>query len=725
MRMFLSNRLFFYLIFAIAFFSCEDSESDKMSGHDQMIAILDSIYQNQDVRTDLYSNQKRLNYFKSQAPDQSIGRRINQKAVIASEMLNSGLSEDAASLFTEVLTDLESNNISNSEYKGTIQSMLAIAWLRVAEQDNCLKNHSAESCIFPLKNQAIHHIPKGAENAIKIYTDLLNANPEDYESKWLLNLSYMILGKYPEGVPAKYRIAESVFNEEARIASFVNVAESVGLDHVALSGGSIMEDFNGDSYLDIMCTSWGIKDQVKVFLNDKTGGFVDFTSESGIVGISGGLNAKAGDFNNDGIIDVFITRGGWRDESGNLPNSLLKGIGDGSFVDVTIESGLLSLRPTQTMTWNDFNNDGWLDIFIGNESRGGISNPCEFYLNKGDGTFDEVSDILKVRSIGFVKGVVSDDFDNDGRMDLFLSINQGANRLLRNRRSNNSLGFVFDDISRKAGIAEPINSFPTWSFDYDHDGDQDIFVATYDMKDGDNLKELLGLPTNSDRCKLYSNNGDATFTDITEELGMDIVTLAMGSNFGDLNNDGWLDMYIGTGHPDFRFLIPNRAFINQEGKKFTEVTNSSGLGHLQKGHAVSFGDVDRDGDNDVYSVMGGAFEGDVFQNAFFINPGEQEDYISLKLEGSQSNKLAIGARVVLHLTSGRKIYRTVGSGGSFGSSPFELTINIDSDIDKLEVDWPLSEKAMFYTIEKNNKYLIIEQDSIPKLMNYDKIDFKI
>ncbi|MEJ7606688.1 MAG: VCBS repeat-containing protein [Bryobacteraceae bacterium] len=115
----------------------------------------------------------------------------------------------------------------------------------------------------------------------------------------------------------------------------------------------------------------------------------------------------------------------------------------------------------------------------------------------------------------------------------------------------------------------------------------------------------------------------------------------MSGNFGDLDNDGWLDFYLGTGGPDYRALVPNRMFRNADGNAFQDVTTSGGFGHLQKGAAIAFGDVNNDGAQDVYSVLGGEVPGDRFQRALFVNPGTTNRWIIVRLEGVVSN-LAIG-----------------------------------------------------------------------------------
>ena len=171
-----------------------------------------------------------------------------------------------------------------------------------------------------------------------------------------------------------------------------------------------------------------------------------------------------------------------------------------------------------------------------------------------------------------------------------------------------------------------MDSFGAFFFDYDNDGWLDLFVAGcggFEAKTmaADVAADYLGLPTTAERGRLYRNKGDGTFADVTKAAGLYRVVPAMGLNFGDLDNDGWLDIYLGTGNPDFGTLIPNRMFRNADGRSFQDVTTAGNFGHLQKGHAIAFGDVDNDGDQDVFEEMGGAFLADKAYSALYLESG--------------------------------------------------------------------------------------------------------
>lgn len=608
-----------------------------------------------------------------------------------------------------------------------LRTYQAIAWLRLGEQQNCLTNHNIESCLFPIRGAGVHKIERGSQGAITVLTNFLGEAPGDLSCRWLLNIAYMTLGEYPDKVPARWLIPPGTYESDYDIKRFYDVSPGLGLDLEGLAGGVIMDDFDGDGNLDLINSAWGARDQLRFFRNNGDGTFSERTKEAGLVGEIGGLNLVQTDYNNDGYLDFLILRGAWNGVAGRLPRSLMRNNGNGTFDDVTEEAGLLSFHPTQTATWFDYNNDGWIDLFIGNESSGREVHRCELYRNNGNGTFTECADQAGVAVVAFVKGVTSGDYNNDGRPDLYLSCLGKPNMLFRNDGSRGDgkdpSAWKFAEVGRQAGVQQPLYSFPTWFWDYDNDGWLDIFVSGYKIKDvGDIAADYLGLPHQAERARLYRNNRNGTFTDVTQSAHLDKLLHAMGSNFGDLDNDGFLDFYLGTGDPDLTTLIPNRMFRNADGKFFQDVTTSGGFGHLQKGHAIAFGDIDNDGDQDIYEDMGGAFAGDVYRNVLYENPGHGNHWITLKLEGAKSNRAAIGARIKITAATPngeQTIYKTVNSGGSFGASPLRQTLGLGAarSIKTIEVFWPTTATTQVFKDVAMDQFLRIgEGDSKPTRM---------
>lgn len=721
--------LFRYPLLAILSFltlTCSNKGLEEKS-HLQMVNILAEINDSLNPSINPYINSRRVAWLQAQQPGDNIAVKIQHRAYVAQEMLNAGYTPQAVEEFTRILTIIESQQLNPPKtFTDTIHDFLAIGYLRLSEEQNCLDQHTAESCIIPIRGSGIHRIKIGSKNAIREYEALLSVNPEDYNYRWLLNIAYMTLGLYPHEVPPQWLIPQLMPSETIDFPEFREIATLVGLDHIGLAGGAVMEDFDQDGFFDILVSSWGSNHQVKFFKNLGNGYFSDQTIAANLTGITGGLNTKPGDYNNDGNVDVLVLRGGWFGEDGKHPNSLLKNNGDGTFTDVTLSTGIFSQHPTQTAAWGDFNNDGWLDIFIGNETTEG-KHPCELFRNNGDGSFTEIGAEAGLNVIGFVKAVIWFDMNNDGLLDLYISRLGQPNLLFKNAGEMSAGNWKFNEISEKAGVQEPIESFPVWAWDYNNDGWEDLFVSGYNNSSGDVAKDYMGLPHKGVVPRLYKNNGDNTFSDVALETGLNHPLLTMGCNYGDLNNDGYLDFYAGTGDPDFRSIQPNRMFLNLNGNKFTDVTFNGRFGHLQKGHGVAFGDLDNDGDQDVFSVIGGAYEAGRYYNVLFENPSTTKNsWIKIKLIGEGSNTIALGTRIEITTDTGRKIYRTVSSGSSFGASPLEQMIGLGEarTVKRLKIRWHGSDFVQeFHNLLSNKVYEIRESKNELVVLNRHSFTF--
>lgn len=704
-----------------------------------MAALLEEINRKNDAdpMQNLFANELRAAWLRSQLTAMpEMFDRITTHAKIGVELLNAGKVEEALASFSrsrELAKDVP--DLPKRFYDG-LDLSIAVCHLRKGELENCQEFCGPESCLLPFRASAVHKKQTGSRAAITKLTAILSGAPESpLAARWLLNIAYMTVGEYPHKVPEHWLIPPKVFASDIPFPSFPNVAGNLGLDHEGLAGGVVSEDFDNDGDMDLMISEWGTRDQLRLHLNDGDGTFTERTKEAGLTGLVGGLNMVQADYNNDGFIDVLVLRGAWLGVAGRYPNSLLRNNGDGTFEDVTEQARMLSFHPTQTATWLDFNGDGWIDVFIGNESSGGENHPCELYRNNGDGTFTECAAQCGLVISRFVKAVVSADYNNDGRPDLFLSIRDGANLLLRNQgpASTNEMrtaaerrpyhgAWRWGEVSRQAGVSEPAFSFSSWFFDYDNDGWQDLFVSGYRIGDvGDVAADYMGLPHDAERARLFRNNGNGTFSDVTKQAGLYKVLHTMGCNFGDLDNDGFLDFYIGTGDPNISTIIPNRMFRNDGGKRFQDVTSAGGFGHLQKGHAVAFSDLDNDGDQDIYASIGGAYSGDSFRNVLFENPGATNNWIGIKLEGVTSNRSAIGARLRLTGLSAegeRKIFKTVNSGGSFGANSLQQHIGVGASTNvHVEVFWPTTRAGQsFPNLAPGKWYLIREDSATPVVM---------
>src|SRR6185369_12536198 len=367
--------------------------------------------------------------------------------------------------------------------------------------------------------------------------------------------------------------------------------------------------------------------------------------------------------------------------------SLLRNDCRGSFADVTTKAGLADpATSTQTAVWVDYDNDGRLDLFVGNENAN-----AQLFHQKPDGTFADVAEAAGVARSAFTKGVTAGDYDNDGWPDLYVANNNGRNYLYHNNGNG-----TFTELGRGAGVTGPGRSFATWFFDYDNDGWPDLFVTSYFISVEESVKTYVGLPNHANTLKLYRNLGDGTFRDVSRQAGLDKVFMPMGANFGDIDNDGFLDIYLGTGNPSFASLLPNVLLSNRGGASFVDVTASSGTGEWHKGHGVAFADLDEDGDEELIEEIGGAAPGDAHVLRLYENPGHGNDWLNVTLSGRRSNRSAIGARITVTVESqdgGRRgLHRTVGSGGSFGDSPLRQHVGLGRGARAVDVDvwWPSS-----------------------------------
>ncbi|MCB9285301.1 MAG: CRTAC1 family protein [Lewinellaceae bacterium] len=738
-------------LFAIYLFAgCQQASPEKTSvratGTQEMIRLVNQANSKIDpVKVPYSFNSARADYYLQQAQNATDPlERINLMAYRGYELLSAGKNEEAIVELEQLLADVEKVPGMDKNVPFQIKRLIALNYFRLGEQNNCIDRPNTESCIFPISEKGVYSIKAASERAIQLFTELLEAQPDNYESLWMLNLAYMTLGRYPQDVPAKWLIPEKAFRSQADVPPFTDVAERAGIKGAALSGGTAVDDFNNDGLLDIFASSWGISDQIRFYLNKGDGTFEERTEQAGLTGITGGLNLAHTDYNNDGWLDLLVLRGAWFGKEGEIPNSLLRNNGDGTFTDVTIETGLLSYHPTQAAVWMDFNLDGWLDLFIGNESTIGTTDqPCEFFIsngkdpNTGEVTFTDQIEAIGLGGIrGMIKGVASSDINNDGLPDLYISMFDRPNVLLGHGGFTPEGRIRFSDLTAQTGTGEPINSFPCWFWDYNNDGLEDIFAASYTIQGSLSAAHLeaayyLNQPVEN-LPRLYKNLGNGKFENVAQQMGMKEPMFAMGSNYGDIDNDGYLDCYIGTGAPSYSALVPNKMFLNKKGEKFLDVTTSSRLGHLQKGHAVGFGDIDNDGDEDIFAVLGGAYEGDVFGNALFINPyGNQKKYLKVVLQGTTSNRAAIGARVLLQFVDakGEEVarLRTVSPGSSFGGNSLELEFGLDDAqrIENIQVIWPRKgrEVIRYQHIPINSKIRIVEGNPEVEVLQEKRFSF--
>jgi len=702
-------------LIAVYPFGCE--KSAPPDGHTRMVQLLDAIRQSTPYEHPYLGNgaipQVKASLAKLPADDTS-PQRIALLAQLGVEELRIGENERAIEHLEEAYKLFPKLGSRSPEgFEQAVLMQLAVANLRLGETENCVHCNTSESCLLPIRGKGVHVKPQGSLNALKYFDVLLSKDEGNLTARWLLNLAYMTVGEYPESVPKKYLIPPEAFESEDTFPRFVNIATELGLNTFSLSGGMIVDDFNGDGFLDVMTSTWSTTGQIRCFHNQGDGTFVERTEESNLIDLFGGLNLVQADYDNDGDVDVFVLRGAWLGKRGNHPNSLLQNDGQGGFRDVTFEVGLGDKHyPTQTAAWADFDNDGDLDLYVGNEKI-----PNQLFENDGQGKFHDVARRAGVAHEGWAKGVVWGDYNDDRFPDIYVSNLNSPNLLYQNKGNG-----TFSDVSSRVGVDRPIRSFPIWFWDFNNDGVLDLYVSSYSTTLRHIAAEYLRLPHDGSFDCLYQGNGDGTFREVASDVNLHRATQPMGSNFGDVDNDGFPDFYLGTGDPAYETLMPNLFFHNRLGKKFDDVTTAAGLGHLQKGHSVAFADFDDDGDQDIFIELGGAFPGDKFGNALFENPGFGNNWIAIKLIGKESNRSAIGARIRAEIeeleaeggpVSRRSVYKWVNSGGSFGANPLrqEIGLGSASTIAVLEVFWPTTGRTQQFHNVPVNQFIEITEEA--------------
>ncbi|MEQ1890976.1 MAG: CRTAC1 family protein [Planctomycetota bacterium] len=636
-------------------------------------------------------------------PGHTRGERMEMLEQLASELLEVGEVPRAIELAQEALQLARQGN--NPRRQRHVTRLLAQCWLREAENQNCLARHDRECCIFPPRAGALHTVREPAEKARELYRSILAEDEDNQTVRWLINVTTMLLGEQASDLPPVERIPGELFEPPQGAPIFIDVAAEAGVDTMNLAGGVALEDFDGDGWLDILTSTCDPLGALKYFHSRGDGTFEDRSDAAGTSEQLGGLNLLSADYDEDGDQDALILRGGWLLDYGRIPNSLLRNDGGEHFEDVTRAAGLADpAYPTQAATFGDFDSDGSLDLYIGNESRIEIADPgvgdypSQLFMNDGAGVFTDRAPEAGVESDRYCKGVAAGDYDDDGDLDLYTS-NIGFNRLYRNNGQAR-----FHDVAAQAGVLEPSGrSFACWFFDQDEDGHLDLWVSGYQATLADLATDALGRTDTGARSCLYRNNADGTFTDLARKAGLDHPYLAMGANFADIDGDGWLDIYLGTGDPQIESLMPNVLLRNEGGRGFTDVTTRYGVGHLQKGHGVAFADFDHDGDQDLFHQLGGFIPVDKFQNVLFENrtpPGHH--WLMLSLVGTTSNRDAVGARVDVHIASAegpRILHRAPGAVSSFGGSPHRLEIGLGDAqrITRIEIRWPRTSEPQVFT----------------------------
>ncbi|MDA2938573.1 CRTAC1 family protein [Acidobacteria bacterium AH-259-A15] len=518
---------------------------------------------------------------------------------------------------------------------------------------------------------------------------------------------------------------------------FRNVARIAGLDFIlenhptpekhmieTMPGGVAAFDYNGDGLTDIYFTNGAAipsleKESPKYFnrLYRNEGGmkFANVTEEAGVAGAGYSMGAAAGDYDNDGDVDLFV--------AGVYRNILYRNTGKGRFEDVTAKAGITSPMWSVAAGWFDFDNDGWLDLFVVNYAEWTLAFdrfcgdrarnvrvychpkyfqglPNTLYRNRGDGTFEDVSEQAGVlQHVGRGMSFAFADYDQDGFVDAFVTNDNLPNFLFRNRGDG-----TFEEIGLLTGTAlldhgKPVASMGVDFRDYDNDGLPDI-----------NVTALTG-----ETFPLFHNEGKGFFRDATYSSRLGILSArwsGWSNGLFDFNNNGWKDLFTANSHVNDRiehfeatkYKQANSLFANLADGTFQDVSTDVGEGfQAAKAHRGSaFADFNNDGKIDiVVTVLGEAAE--LWEN---VSP-DANNWLILKLIGSKSNRDGIGARIRL----GNQYNLMTTSVGYASSSHHGVHFGVGKaeKIDRIEILWPSRVVQVLKDVDANQVLKVREE----------------
>ena len=626
--------------------------------------------------------------------------------------------------------------LSISEQGETQQKLfwLAQSYFRNAETKNCLARiKSGESrnlgtdvqvCTLPIEGRCCHCETSDTIKARDIFLRLLNEHSNnDAIYKWYLNFCTLALGQPVDSLPPEYQISkvfENAFyrHEETRSKfshlQFADQAMELGVDTLDCGRGVAVEDFDNDGYLDIV--TGGSFQDVRFYRNENGKAFRDSTEQVGLGSVTQPFCISAADFNNDGWVDLFVARPFDRFR-------LFQNSGDGKFEDVTESSGMLSgleedeIAATWISAWADIDNDGDLDLFLAQWGmklpfvKGIMARkrmPSTLFRNDGevDGCtkFTDVTEdfgLTETVQDNYFIGATFGDYDNDGFQDLFLSSPLRKTSVLFSNL--NGKKFVRTNL-----INRPEGGFSASFVDINHDGLLDVFQAGFGDATSCIEQGMFGIGKENylaGHSAIFLQNEDGGFDEVPGFFDEDMPFSTMGANFGDLDNDGEWDFYLGTGTPEPWSVMPNLMFLgNKNGVAATNISMIEGFGTVQKGHGVVFFDFDDDGDQDVYSSLGGMWPGDAWPNQFHVNKSElTNSWIKIRLVGSASNRFGIGAKIKVvgvDQNKNRTVRRyLITNQTGFGSSPYLAHMGMGDckSIEAVEVLWPATGKVKTYS----------------------------
>ena len=479
-------------------------------------------------------------------------------------------------------------------------------------------------------------------------------------------------------------------------ATFTDATVSAGLNTDGYTfGDPIWGDFNGDGNLDLFVDNHYNRGSY-FYQNNGTGTFTDILDTSGLRHAGDRHGSAWVDFNNDGELDLSITKGAKGGQIlGTKQDELYQNLGGGQFTNVAVAAGVTDTwGKGRGVAWGDYNNDGYPDLLLGN-----LKTDLFLLKNNGDGTFSDVTVAAGLGSLQFTECVFAD-YNNDGFPDIFCTVSESNNSSNDMLLKNNGDG-TFSDVTSQAGIL-PLNNGRAICFgDYDNDGDLDLFIS----RGGDEFPV---------KQTLYRNNGDGTFTDVTDQAGVGVVVNNRAAAWGDYDNDGSLDLYIVNSGSDPEGKGANYLFRSNRNGTFTDVASSAGVQDLvvNRGRGCAWGDYDNDGFLDLFVTNGESnTQYELGPQVLYHNKGNGNKWLKIKLVGTTSNRQGLGVKITAQIGRRTQYREANGASGHFlsqGAGPVHFGLGKATVVDQLTVKWPSGVSQVLTGVSANQEITVTE-----------------